>query len=113
MRHEGEMAMANGNIYRGPFKDDKFSGQGLLLNSRDNLIYQGDFFEGRFQPVGKLLYPNGDVYFGQHKQFVRDGLGKLIQLDGTIYEGGWEQDRRSGKGRLIDGFTGDIYLGDF
>ncbi|MFO0117720.1 MAG: hypothetical protein ACK521_08940 [bacterium] len=34
-------------------------------------------------------------------------------MDGSIYEGSWEQDRRSGKGRLIDGFFGDIYLGDF
>ncbi len=48
MRHDGEMVMQNGNIYRGGFKDDKFSGLGMLLNSRENLIYQGDFVEGRF-----------------------------------------------------------------
>lgn len=40
MRHEGEMTMANGMCYRGGFKDDKFSGSGLLLmQGRDHLIF--------------------------------------------------------------------------
>lgn len=43
IRQEGDMHMANGNIFRGTFKDDKFSGQGLLLNDRDGVIYQGEF----------------------------------------------------------------------
>lgn len=59
------------------------------------------------------MYPNGDVYYGQHKLFVKEGLGKLVCLDGTIFEGNWENDRKSGKGRLIDGSTGDIYVGEF
>ena len=113
-RHEGEMSMANGFTYRGGFKDDKFSGQGMLLmQGRDYLIYQGEFNKGCYTPIGKLLFPNGDVYFGQFQDFVRQGVGKLIQLDGTIYEGGWEQDRKNGKGRLIDGASGDIFIGDF
>jgi hypothetical protein len=33
MRFEGEMLMSTGNIYRGFFKDDKFSGHGMLLMS--------------------------------------------------------------------------------
>ena len=64
MRSEGEMKMHNGDIYRGPFNDDKFSGMGMLLLQREHIIFQGNFKDGKFPPVGKLLYINGDVYFG-------------------------------------------------
>jgi len=105
--------MASGNIYRGSFKDDKFSGQARYLLNSLQLIFDGEFDNGKYSPVGKMLYPNGDVYYGQHKAFVKEGIGKLITLDGSIYEGIWENDRKNGKGRLIDGPTGDIYVGEF
>jgi hypothetical protein len=112
-RHEGEMKMANGNIYRGPFIDEKYHGSGMLLLQRENVIFQGQFTEGKFSSVGKLLYNNGDVFYGQHKQFIREGLGKMVTLKGTVYEGNWELDRKNGKGRLIDGLNGDIFIGEF
>jgi hypothetical protein len=63
--------------------------------------------------VGKILYPNGDIYFGQHKGFSREGQGKLIDSKGSMFEGNWEQDRRNGKGRFVDGVTGDVYIGEY
>jgi hypothetical protein len=45
MRHEGEMKMANGNVYIGRFKDDKFNGQSRLLLAT-GLIYEGSFNAG-------------------------------------------------------------------
>ena len=63
MRHEGEMKMPNGNIYVGRFKNDKFHGSSRVLLST-GLIFEGNFNEGICQPVGKILYPNGDIYFG-------------------------------------------------
>lgn len=63
MRHEGEMRMTNGNIYIGPFSKDKYHGHArLLLNT--GLIFEGSFTYGVCAPVGKLLYPNGDIYYG-------------------------------------------------
>jgi hypothetical protein len=63
-RFEGEMLMASGNIYRGNFKDDKFSGHARYLLSSLQVIFDGEFDNSKYSPVGKLLYPNGDVYYG-------------------------------------------------
>lgn len=64
-------------------------------------IFEADFKQGVCQSYGRILYPNGNVYFGQHREFIREGLGKLITFtQGEIYEGSWENDKRFGLGRL-------------
>jgi hypothetical protein len=116
MRENGEMHMApNGNIYIGGFKNDKFHGMGRLLlqTSNTNLIFEGLFNQGVCSAVGKLLYANGDIYYGQHKSFSREGEGKFISFKGDIYEGKWEQDKMHHKGRFVDGKNGDVYIGDW
>jgi hypothetical protein len=37
---------------------------------------------GKTSPLGMILYPNGDIYYGQHNQFVKEGVGKLIEFSG-------------------------------
>ena len=59
------------------------------------IVFKGEFFNDSYSPVGKLMYPNGDIYYGQHKQFVKEGVGKMVYLDGSIYEGTWESDRKN------------------
>lgn len=85
-----------------------------------------------------ILYPSGDIYYGQHNQFNREGLGKLIEYSGGFQEGTWEQDKlvgpqcriyyqdsgdyytgeidagnRSGKGRMFEYEADEVYEGDF
>ena len=45
--------------------------------------------------MGKLLYPNGDIYLGQLRDFTKEGVGKLVYFDGSVYEGNWETDRKN------------------
>ena len=62
-RHEGEMILSNGYAYRGSFVDDKFHGPAyLMLNT--GVIFHGEFDKGLCASIGKLLYPNGDIYYG-------------------------------------------------
>lgn len=59
-----------------------------------------------------ILYPSGDVYYGQQKQMARQGYGKLIQFNGTFKEGCWDQDKLNGKHcRIFDAMSEDIYIG--
>lgn len=53
-------------------------------------IYQGEFRQGKTRPVGMILYPNGDIYYGQQKNFQKNGVGKLIEITGGFKEGSWE-----------------------
>ena len=53
------------------------------------------------------------MYYGQHREFAKEGIGKMVYLDGTVYEGAWETDRKSGQGRLVYSETGNVYVGEF
>ncbi len=94
MRLQGQMKMSNGNTYKGSFVDDKIHGEGILLISATGAIFQGKFNKGICASIGKLMYPNGDLYFGQHRAFIKEGQGKMIYLNGSTYEGGWDQERK-------------------
>mmetsp|Transcript_13423 Transcript_13423/g.20987 ORF Transcript_13423/g.20987 Transcript_13423/m.20987 type:complete len:152 (+) Transcript_13423:133-588(+) len=59
-----------------------------------------------------LLYPNGDIYFGQQSQFTKHGYGKLIKISGGFLEGTWDEDKFSGSHcRIFDEETGNLYVG--
>lgn len=63
-------------------------------------IFDAVFIQGVCSGLGKLCYPNGNVYFGQHKEFQREGLGKLVIFSSQdTYEGEWYNDKRNGRGR--------------
>ena len=77
------------------------------------LIFEGKFNKGICSRVGKLMFPNGDLYFGQHRGFQREGWGKIIYFNGSEFEGCWEGDKKHYKGRMLDKLSGDIYLGEY
>lgn len=37
--------------------------------------------------LGKIVYENGDVYYGDWVDDIRDGKGKLEYKNGDVYEG--------------------------
>jgi hypothetical protein len=41
------------------------------------------------------------------------GEGVLFANNGTKYEGSFSQNKREGKGKITDGFSGNIYIGDW
>lgn len=112
VRHHGRMIMANGFIYIGGFKNDKFNDPYATLMMPNMTIYKGGFTLNKTHPLCMLLYPSGDIYYGQHNQYVKYGCGKLIRFGGGFFEGFWEQDKIHGKNcRIYDHQTGDLYVG--
>jgi hypothetical protein len=65
-RQEGEMLFTNGMRYCGSFLQDKLHGKARMYLPGSFIIFEGEFQEGVCSGVGLLLYPNGNVYFGQH-----------------------------------------------
>lgn len=64
-RVKGTMIMNNGFVYEGHFKNDKFHGDNETLRMPDLRIYKGRFRYGKTCSVGMVLYPEGDIYYGQ------------------------------------------------
>jgi hypothetical protein len=50
----------------------------------------------------QAIYPNGDIYCGQHKGGQKHGKGTYIYTStGLTYNGEWKNNRREGKGELF------------
>jgi hypothetical protein len=69
-RVKGYLKMIDGSEYDGGWKGDVFHGFGRLTfkpekKGEQGVVYEGNFINGVQDREGKLLFPNGDTYFGQ------------------------------------------------
>jgi hypothetical protein len=53
--------MANGYVYEGSFKNDRFDSPKAKLYLPNMLIYIGKFTASKTHSVGMLKYPNGEI----------------------------------------------------
>lgn len=53
------------------------------------------------------------MYYGQHRNFVKEGWGKICYFNGSHYEGGWLNNAKNKRGRMFDNTCGDIYNGEY
>ena len=113
----------NGKYENGKFiwEDDKYylgqlinnlpNGKGIIYYSNGNIMYEGDFINGKFEGNGKCIFKNGQYYIGQWKNGLRNGKGILYYKSGNImYEGDFANDSAEGNGicMLEDG---EYYIG--
>ena len=115
-----------GYLYKGEFKDNKPSGQGVFT-SPDGHRYQGGFNDGKLNGQGVMTYPDGRRYEGEYKDNKRDGYGIMTYQDGGLYQegsryaGDWKNDKRDGQGimtylddgrRLEGKFKENVFIGN-
>ncbi len=73
--------------------------------------------DGKRHGQGKMVYANGDSYYGNWSDDMRDTMGgknAVFELnDGTCYEGAWKNDQRSGvHTRMKDDLVVQVYEND-
>ena len=49
--------------------------------------------DGKFEGLGRMTHPNGDIYQGQWHNGKANGKGTFIDTFGSIYEGEWKDDQ--------------------
>ncbi|XP_060529438.1 MORN repeat-containing protein 3-like isoform X5 [Cylas formicarius] len=96
-------------IYRGDWKNGKMSGTGLRIFP-DGGFYVGGWKNGKREGHGRHWYSDGAFYDGQYKNDMRHGLGILIKADGNGYEGAFKSDKKRGKARLEISDIGSVLL---
>ncbi len=53
------------------------------MSGERQVIYAGEWVEGKMQGTGTYYFPNGDVYVGEWKEGNRHGKGQYTLKDGT------------------------------
>jgi hypothetical protein len=89
----------NGNTYKGDLnRYDKPHGYGIL-NYKDEVIYEGNFVNNRFEGKGKMKWiKDNQEYTGTFKNNLKHGNGTMYYSNGTVYDGEWKNDNIYGKG---------------
>ena len=88
--------------YIGEFKNNLPNGKGIKYYSNGNILYEGNFINGKFNGNGKYYYDDGDYFIGEYKNGLRNGKGTMYYSNGKImYEGDWINDKAEGNGKAI------------
>lgn len=106
----GTINYSNGDSYEGAIKDGKPHGYGIW-RSYDNCCFRGLYNDGAPQ-YGAFRNPKGINYFGNWKNWKKNGYGKGADCNNATYTGMWVNDKRSGKG-VMEWPDGDKYEGDW
>ena len=94
--------------YIGEFQNNLPYGKGTKYYSNGNILYEGDFINGKFEGNGKYICEDGDYYIGEWKNGLSHGKGTYYYSNGKIsYEGDWINNKPEGNGKYI--FEDDEY----
>jgi len=104
-----------GGTYKGFWLNSQHHDYGVKVR-KDNLLYNGQWFEGKRHGWGSMdrIMPDGlvkRVYVGQWRDNHRCGEGKGFYKDGN-YVGYWKHNKRHGFG-IMWYKDGTVYLGEW
>ena len=75
-------------------------------------VYEGEMKDGLRNGVGTFRWSNGDVYIGEYVNDVRQGKGKFLYASGNVYEGDFFNGNFHGYG-VFRWADGDVYEGEW
>lgn len=70
----------------------------IVIAAKVTATFEGNYENGAKQGVGKMTFPNGDIYHGEWKEDKMSGDGSFMYANGDIFSGRFESGIRSGKG---------------
>lgn len=112
----GQLELPNGDSYEGQWEAGEMSGFGIYRFYNEKLdrfkgMYEGEFSHSKFNGLGKMIYPNSTVYYGNWRDGQKEGLGEFVGINGEIIMGRWENDS------IVEGICtfadGSKYVGSF
>ncbi|XP_058755814.1 phosphatidylinositol 4-phosphate 5-kinase 6-like [Vicia villosa] len=106
----GVYRLANGDVYTGDFKGSIFHEKGESAWSNDEIIYEGDWVNGKMTGKGLAIWPSGTNYERKVSKNYSHGNGTYTWKDGSIYFGNWKNSKIDGKG-VMKWANGDVFEG--
>ena len=106
MTGEGTLTCRDREIlYDGQFYNGKFHGKGRLSRTDNQQysqpfeVYHGEWSHGRKNGQGMYNYDQHSHYTGEFRNDTKHGRGQQ-NFEGIIFEGDFQNDRRNGQGEM-------------
>lgn len=100
-------------FYDGMWKDNLYSGMGVLKDKEKGIIIDGTFEKHKGSGNCLVTTLEGDVlYQGELENGMKNGHG-VSNSEGLKYKGEWVEDKKKGDGALTDTETGIMFKGSF
>ena len=107
----GKYIWEDGSYYEGELKNNLPNGKGIKYYTNGNILYEGDFINGKFEGKGKYINRKQEYYIGEFKEGLANGKGKIFYKNGNIkYDGEFINGYVEGKGKSFFE-NGDYYIG--
>mmetsp|Transcript_5875 Transcript_5875/g.9678 ORF Transcript_5875/g.9678 Transcript_5875/m.9678 type:complete len:232 (+) Transcript_5875:51-746(+) len=115
----------NGCTFEGTFDEERIKqGYGVYVwmapggeeddSLQEKARYEGDYKDGLKHGVGKMVYPNGDVYEGEWFENKMQGEGTYTYKKTTdIYSGAWVGNKKHGQGTYEFGVDSSVMTGEW
>ena len=98
-------------VYEGEFRDGKEHGRGTKTYSNGSR-YEGDWRNGKKHGYGTETWASGSRYEGEFRDGKEHGRGTINYANGNRYEGEWRDGKRHGQGSH-DYTDGSRYEGEW
>ena len=108
---KGTLYHINGDTYEGNWEMDLPEGKGIYIK-KNGEKYIGGWKGGKQEGQGEEVYPNGSKFSGDYKNGKKNGYGVFNFSDGNSYEGNFENNFMHGKG-IYKFSNKTVYEGDW
>lgn len=92
-------------IFERVIGENNKAGRGVLI-SRLGSVYEGWFFNDKFNFRGRIIWQDGSMYEGEWKDDLQHGHGIYTLLNGNKWEGEFEKGSAVGIGKFTSAKTG-------
>ena len=103
----------NGTKYIGNWKDGCMHGEGILIDSNNNLIFQGNYYKNKRYGKGLFAINDNEYYEGEFFDDKMEGKGTYHYGNGDTWEGDFKNNMKNGVGILSYNNNKDVYLYEF
>jgi hypothetical protein len=83
----GRYVWGDGRVFKGKWVENNMMGYGELTWPGEEKKYTGDFINGKYDGVGKLVLSSESCYVGEWLKGYPDGIGSWIKTGGRVLKG--------------------------
>ena len=103
----------NGIKYIGNWKEGSMTGEGVLFDKNNRLIFEGNYYNNKKYGHGRFIIKDNEYYEGEFFDDKMEGKGTYYYQNGDKWEGYFKNNMKNGVGIMTYHNSKDVYLYEF